>query len=184
MAAYQDLPDLRSRFLIGVLSLLLLASEAIAEEVAIEDSNALTAEGVEFFETKIRPVLVEHCDQCHASDEKNIKGGLKLDSRAAMLKGGDSGPAIVPGNSDESLLISALKYDGYEMPPKGRLPDSVISDFIEWVGMGAPDPRNDTFEPEATIDFEEAEQFWSFQPVERPSLPEVSDPNWATSDLD
>ena len=100
-----------------------------------------------------------------------------------MLKGGDSGPAIVPGNSDESLLISALKYDGYEMPPKGKLPDSVISDFIEWVGMGSPDPRNDTFEPEATIDFEEAEQFWSFQPVERPSLPEVMT-NWATSDLD
>ena len=184
MAAYQDLPDLRSRCLIGVLSLFFLTLEAIAGEVAIQDSNAVTAEGVEFFETKIRPVFVEHCDRCHASDEKNIKGGLKLDSRAAMLKGGDSGPAIVPGNSDESLLISALKYDGYEMPPKGKLPDSVISDFIEWVGMGAPDPRNDTFEPKATIDFEEAEQFWSFQPVERPSLPEVSDPNWAASDLD
>ena len=137
MAAYQDLPDLRSRCLIGVLSLFFLTAEAIAGEVAIQDSNAVTAEGVEFFETKIRPVFVEHCDRCHASDEKNIKGGLKLDSRAAMLKGGDSGPAIVPGNSDESLLISALKYDGYEMPPKGKLPDSVISDFIEWVGMGS-----------------------------------------------
>ncbi len=78
-------------------------------------------EGIEFFEQKIRPVLVQHCYQCHAVDAKNIQGGLVLDSKAGLLKGGDSGPSVVPKNVDESLLISALKFESFEMPPKCKL---------------------------------------------------------------
>ena len=91
----------------------------------------------------------------------------------SLVKLGFAGgaPAIVPGNVDESLLIDALNYDGFEMPPKGKLPESVIEDFKKWVEMGAPDPRDDTSVAEATIDFDEAAKFWSFQPVQRPDFP-------------
>src|SRR5438874_10014007 len=77
--------------------------------------------GIEFFEKKVRPVLVEHCYQCHSQSSKKLKGGLRLDSRAAMLRGGDSGPAVVPGRPDQSRLIDAVRYQNVElqMPPKG-----------------------------------------------------------------
>ena len=98
-------------------------------------------EETDFFENKIRPVLVTHCYKCHSSKAKVIKGDLLLDSRAGLLKGGDSGPAIVVGEPAESNLVKALKYDGYEMPPDGKLSDAIIADFEKWISMGAPDPR-------------------------------------------
>src|SRR6476619_3177762 len=94
--------------------------------------------GLDFFETKIRPVLVEHCYKCHAAEAKIIKGGLRLDSRAGLLKGGDTGPSVVPGQAEKSLLLKALKYDGIEMPPKGKLAESVVKDFATWITMGMP----------------------------------------------
>lgn len=98
--------------------------------------------GIEFFEKKIRPVLVQHCYDCHSADAKALKAGLLLDSRDGWKQGGDSGPAIVPGKPSESLLIQALKYeDGMEMPPKGKLSDEVVADFVKWIEQGAPDPR-------------------------------------------
>src|SRR5579885_2020833 len=97
------------------------------------------AEGLQFFEQKIRPVLVEQCYECHSAGSKNLKGGLYLDSRDGLLKGGDSGPSIEPGKAANSLLLQALKYDGLEMPPKGRLPAEVIANFEKWISMGAPD---------------------------------------------
>jgi hypothetical protein len=113
--------------------------------VALVASSIHADPGAEFFEKKIRPVLTEHCLKCHskeAADKKKLKGGLLLDSRDGWVKGGDSGPAIVPGKSTESLLIKAIKYDGdTQMPPAGKLPDAVIADFEAWVKMGAPDPR-------------------------------------------
>ena len=87
---------------------------------------------LEFFETKIRPVLSKHCAECHSTDSKDVKGNLRLDSAAAMLRGGDSGAVLVKGNPEESLLIEALRYDGLEMPPEGRLPDHV--------GLRLPEP--------------------------------------------
>lgn len=83
-----------------------------------QNTNRLDQAGVDFFEAKIRPVLVDHCYKCHSTDAKIIKGGLRVDSRQALIKGGDSGPAIVPGDPTKSLLIKALKYDGLEMPPR------------------------------------------------------------------
>ena len=102
--------------------------------------------GVAFFEAKIRPVLVEKCQQCHSSDAKKPKGGLKVDSRAAIRAGGASGPAVVPGDVDASLLFQAISAaDGIEpMPPRGKLPASVVADFRQWISMGAPDPREGT----------------------------------------
>src|SRR5204863_6723534 len=100
-----------------------------------------TAAGVQFFESKIRPVLVKHCYKCHSAQAKKVKGKLRLDTRAGLLKGGETGPAIVPGRPIKSLLIKAIRHDGLEMP-KEKLPAAVLADFVKWVRMGAPDPRD------------------------------------------
>ena len=110
-------------------------------QLTVAQEQTETPQQLEFFEAKIRPVLVQHCYECHAADSKNVKGGLLLDTRAATLKGGDSGPAVVAKNVGDSLLIGALKHESVEMPPKGKLPETVIADFVAWVEMGAPDPR-------------------------------------------
>ena len=112
--------------------MLLMATTASAQDAA----------GLAFFEKKIRPVLVQHCYKCHAADAKNIRGGLLLDTKSGTHKGGDSGPAVVPGEPGKSLLLGSIKYDDYEMPPSGKLPDSAIADFEKWITMGAPDPRD------------------------------------------
>ena len=99
------------------------------------------AEGERFFESRIRPVLIQHCYACHSARAKTLEAGLRLDHRQGVRKGGDSGPAVVPGDVDKSLLINALRYQDYEMPPKKQLPAKVIDDFVKWIKMGAPDPR-------------------------------------------
>ena len=100
-------------------------------------------DGIAFFESKIRPVLIEKCYSCHSERAEKLKGGLKLDTRAGIRQGGDSGPAVVPGKPDESTLLQAIAHtdDFSKMPPKEKLPDAVIADFRRWVEMGAPDPR-------------------------------------------
>ena len=110
---------------------------------ATADPNRADAE---FFEKKIRPVFVEHCYKCHSQEAEKVKGGLLLDTRDGLLKGGDTGPAIVPGDPDKSLLIKAVRYidEDLQMPPRkggGRLTDEQIADLEAWVKMGAPDPR-------------------------------------------
>src|SRR5262245_30553675 len=95
------------------------------------------AKKVEFFETKIRPVLVENCYKCHSEDaakEKKLKGGLKLDTQAGLRAGGDTGAAVVPGKPDAGTLLKSLYYEGeVQMPPKGKLPEQVIKDFEKWI---------------------------------------------------
>ena len=88
-----------------------------------------TAEQLEFFENKVRPVLVTHCYSCHSAEASKLKAGLRLDSRAAILKGGDTGPAVVPGQPDESLLIQSVRYKDEDtaMPPKERLPQAQVA---------------------------------------------------------
>ena len=142
---------------------------------------------VEFFETKIRPVLVEQCYKCHSEDaakEKKLRGGLKLDTRTNWQKGGDTGPAIVPGKPAEGTLIGSLKYDGdTQMPPKGKLPASVIADFEAWVKGGAIDPRGDATATKtvAGIDLEKGRLFWSLQPVRLPAVPNIPSPRAAVN---
>ena len=113
-----------------------------SHDVALgQEEKPLSTESVQFFESKIRPVLVEHCYRCHSADGQGIRGGLSLENRDAMLAGGESGPAIVPGSLDESILWSAINYQDFKMPPKTPLPRAVIEDFRKWILMGAPDPR-------------------------------------------
>jgi hypothetical protein len=146
--------------------------------------------GFVFFEKKIRPILVEHCYRCHSAEaaaEKKLKGGLYLDSKASLLKGGESGPAIVPTRPEKSLLIKAVRYADAEMkmPPKGRLPDAVIADLERWVAMGAPDPRGGTVVVKTPgIDLDKGRQFWSFQPPKKHPLPALRDTAWPRGDID
>jgi hypothetical protein len=145
--------------------------------------------GIELFETKIRPVLVEQCYRCHsveADKKKKLRGGLMLDSRAAMLSGGDSGPAIVPGKAKESLLFKALLYsEKPRMPPKGRLVDGVIADFEKWINLGAPAPAGGSTAVKARgMSFEEGRKFWAYRLPIKPALPAVKDTAWVRTDID
>ena len=146
------------------------------------DEKTFSPEQVQFFESQIRPILVEHCQACHG--EKKTKAGLRLDSRASALSGGDTGPAIVPGKPAESPLVAAIRYEGPEMPPKGKLPQRQVEALTQWVQMGAPWPAGVTTasssaEPAAGIrrpgyqvtDVDRSH--WSFRPLKRPSLPAV-----------
>jgi Protein of unknown function (DUF1553)/Protein of unknown function (DUF1549)/Planctomycete cytochrome C len=144
-------------------------------------------EGVAFFERKIRPVLVKECYGCHSASAKALKAGLRLDTRAGVLGGGDSGPAVVPGKPEESLLLDALRYDGVEMPPKGKLPVAIIADFERWVQMGAPDPRDGSpaaGPKPAGIDLAAGRRFWAYQKPRRHDTPEVSDAGWPWGAID
>ncbi len=140
--------------------------------------DTFTPNQLAFFESRIRPVLIEHCLECHSNNDKQ-KGGLALTSRAALLRGGESGPAIVPGKPDASLLLEALKYESYEMPPNGKLPNRIIDDFAKWIAMGAPDLRAESEPPKKTQQVIDATQLWSFQPLKVVAPPQVegmSDP--------
>ena len=140
---------------------------------------------VQFFEQKIRSVLVEQCYQCHSAGAKKPRGGLRLDNRAGLLQGGDSGPAIVPGKPEASLLIRALRQDGLSMPPRGKLPQAVIADFERWVAMGAPDPRTSAVAPVGRgTDVEAGRRFWAFQPPSLPAVPTVKNGTWPRGVID
>ncbi|MGE0377638.1 MAG: DUF1549 domain-containing protein, partial [Planctomycetaceae bacterium] len=145
---------------------------------------------LEFFESKIRPVLVEHCYECHSAGANTLRGGLMLDSREGTRTGGDSGAAVVPGQPEESLLLQALRYETFEMPPSGKLPQSVIKDFQTWIETGAADPREapaSAGRPATTsagIDIEAGRQFWSFQPVRRHDVPRPQTDEWGENDID
>lgn len=135
-----------------------------------------------FFESKIRPILVESCYKCHSSQSERVKGGLLLDTREGLLNGGDTGPSIVPGDPDKSKLITALRYkdEALQMPPKEPLPPEVVANFEKWVKAGAPDPRTGKV---AKIK-ETAANHWAFQPVKTKPLPKVKDRKWVKQPLD
>lgn len=159
-------------------------STTISSIADAEDEPKPDPKAIEFFENKIRPVLSQHCYSCHATDAKSTKGGLLLDTRDAARKGGDSGPAVVPGSVDDSLIISALQYESFEMPPKGKLDDAVIADFTKWIEMGAPDPRDGLAVAKSSIDFEEGRKHWAYQPVVMPEQPKVKDKKWPLNAVD
>ena len=149
------------------------------------------AEGVAFFEAKIRPVLVDRCYSCHGAGPEKVKGGLRVDHRDGMVKGGDGGPSIVPGKPDDSPLIEAIRYadESLRMPPKTPLTPEQIKDFESWVRMGAPDPRDAV--PSASagpvaakMDVEKGKDFWSYRPVLDPPVPAVRDASWPRGDVD
>ncbi len=141
---------------------------------------------LEFFESKIRPIFVDNCYKCHSSQSEKLRGHLSLEFRDGIIKGGDTGPAIVPGDPDQSLLIKAVRYadPDLKMPPKGKkLSDQQIADLAAWVKMGAPDPRA----PAKTASLgwsKERRQHWSFLPVKKVAIPEVKDTNWVATPVD
>ncbi|EMI17335.1 membrane or secreted protein containing DUF1549 [Rhodopirellula maiorica SM1] len=144
-----------------------------------ESASSQDPASVDFFEKRIRPVLVQHCYECHSSDSDDLGGSLRLDSSGGMTNGGDSGPAIVQGNPKDSLLISAIRYESSEMPPQGKLPSQVIADFEQWITAGAVDPRDQplgTTKAKPAIDIEAGRQFWAFRPIEAPAIPLASMP--------
>jgi hypothetical protein len=158
-------------------------------------SNKITPEQLEFFEKKIRPVLVEHCYDCHSEEKGKSKGELTLDSRDGIRAGGDRGPAVVPGKPDESILINAIRQVGQlRMPPDSRggmLPDEVIGDFEKWVKDGAADPRDSSkivdarpAKPEKVYDWDKERQYWAFQKPKAGAPPEVLDESWPKTDVD
>lgn len=134
-----------------------------------------------FFKQRIEPVLEEHCYSCHSAAANSIKGGLRLDTRSAIRRGGESGPAVVPGKVEESLLLAALRYEGLEMPPNAKLPNEVIQDFIKWIESGAVDSRL-VAKSEAERR-EKAKSHWAFQRIERPVVP-ASNSRWIRNDVD
>jgi mono/diheme cytochrome c family protein len=174
----------------------------VAVSVRADESTRPTANAAksavgefEFFEKSIRPLLVDHCYECHSAGEVN--GGLALDTRDALLKGGDSGPAIVAGDPNKSLLIEAVRYKNpdLQMPPKNRLTPAEIEALEKWVSLGAPDPRRaaDVNNENAKADLgtaptgmsiEAGREFWSFKPVANPAVPVVSKADWVRTPID
>lgn len=146
--------------------------------------------GLELFENKIRPVLIEHCYECHSAATTDIKGGLRVDSRDALRSGGESGAAVVPHRVKQSLLLDALKHESFEMPPGKKLSDEVIADFVKWVELGAPDSRDKppTLDEAASLSwkaiFEKRRHWWSLQPLQKVTPPIVTDNDWSDRAVD
>jgi hypothetical protein len=170
------------------LGFVVTAASLLAASVAVASP---TPEGIAFFESKIRPVLAAHCYSCHSAEALRagkLKAALLVDTRAGMQKGGESGAAVVPGKRDDSLLLAALKYDGFEMPPAGKLPDQVIADFERWIDMGAPDPRDEPLAAidERTIDVAAGRNHWSYRRLAPVAVPEVgaSQAAWPRNEID
>jgi cytochrome c553 len=165
-------------------SLVVVATALLAAPAAAQTP------GDDFFEKKIRPVLVEHCYSCHSADaaaKNKLKGGLALDTRDATRAGGDSGPALVAGDPAKSLVVESLRYTGdLRMPPKGKLPAAVVADFEQWVKMGAPDPRTAAagVKKQVGLSIDEGKKFWSYKPVANPAAPAVKNAAWPAADID
>ncbi len=159
---------------------LLVARLVLAPAAAADEA------GDAFFESKVRPVLVAHCYECHSAQAKKQRGGLLLDSRDGLRKGGDTGPALVPGKPDQSRLIRAVRYadEDLRMPPKGKLPVTVVADLEAWVKMGAPDPRTGTAVKPPAVPGTAARDHWAFRPPRPHPPPAVKDASWPYDDVD
>lgn len=167
------------RLLICVAALCLTRFAAAAEP---------TAAGVAYFEKHVRPLLVKHCYECHST--KDVNGGLALDTKAGVAKGGDSGAAVVPKQPDKSLLIEAVRYtnEDLQMPPIGKLSAADIAILEKWVAMGAPDPRTATTASAGNaptgMSVADGKKFWSFLPVADPPVPAVNHTEWVRTPID
>ncbi len=179
----------RAQFKLMLIGLFLLCLAAYGS--GRMSAQSVLSVGDDFFEKKIRPVLATNCYACHASKMKSPMGGLALDTKSGLLKGGDSGPVIVPGKPAESLLLRAMRYNDpkLKMPPTNRLPDTVIADFEQWIAAGAPDPRTEapsetTVAKRHGIDFDKGRQWWSFQPVREQAAPSIKQTAWPRTKID
>ncbi len=161
-------------------------AKAPATPATAAPAATLTAEQSAFFENKIRPILNAQCLKCHNAAEGKTKGGFALDTREGMLKGGDSGPGVVPGNPEKSVLIKAIRYTdaNLQMPPKGeKLSDQQIADLVNWVKMGAPDPRSAGAKGKYAS-AAERKVWWAFQSVKKQEPPKVANAEWVANPVD
>jgi hypothetical protein len=166
-----------------------IASLLLGASACLQAATDPVPVGLDFFEKRIRPLFAENCVECHGVDKQ--KGDLRLDSRPGWTKGGASGTALVPGKPDDSLLISAVRYwdKNLQMPPKHSLGPEEVKDLIDWVKLGAPDPRNEAPAAQPAkaapkIDLQKAREHWAFQPIKNPSPPSVEDEGWVRNDID
>ncbi len=166
---------------------------SVAQAEAPGEQTHFSSTEIEFFEAKVRPLLIEHCYACHSGQTDKLQAGLRLDSRSAALRGGDSGPAVVPGDPTTSLLIESIHYESYEMPPKGKLSDEDIATLERWIALGAPWPNetlpsdaaaSDVVGPAAFDLQQRAQQHWAWQPLTHPTPPAVHDAHWPLDELD
>ena len=167
------------------LAIILTASSILTQRAAADPP---TPQQVEFFEKSVRPILANHCFECHGS--KKQKSGLRLDSRSALMSGGHTGKGMIPGKPQESLIVQAITYrEELRMPPKAKLSDEQIAVITTWVKQGAPWPETAVpirpVEKESGFSISDKDRaFWAFQPVKAPRLPAVADGNWAKSPID
>jgi hypothetical protein len=149
-----------------------------------------TEEQLAFFESRIRPLLIKHCYECHGQEATEIAGGLLLDSHAGIVRGGDNGAPIVPGDPDSSLLIKAVRQtdESLTMPPEDKLSDLEIADLENWVRMGAPDARTEdtvaAVKAKVALSMEQARDFWSLKPIDGSKVPVVNDQAWVANEID
>ena len=167
--------------------LLFVVGRCLADKPAADESPA--AAGVDFFEMKIRPVLIRHCYECHSAESESSEGGLQVDSRRAIRAGGDRGPAVVPGRPEASLLLTAILHTDEDliMPPENpRLSAAVIADVARWIRMGAPDPRtpDTTGVSESWQEQKSERDHWAWQPPSLAVLPDVQDSAWPLDRID
>ncbi len=156
----------------------------LSAEAATPLAKPASSDQVQFFENKVRPILVNNCYKCHSSEAEKLKGGLSLEFKDSILKGGENGPAIVPGDPERSLLIKAVRYSDpdLQMPPKGKkLSDADIDTLVTWIRMGAPDPRVASAGKTWAKD---PRKHWAFQAIKRVSPPEVQNTNWVANPID
>ena len=167
----------------------LLGAMPLAAEDAVStgqgENEAASLVQLEFFEKQVRPILVEHCYECHG---ERSDGGLRLNSREGLLRGGDSGAALVPGDSDSSLLVEAIRYENleFQMPPQGKLDQTQVNVLEKWVEMGAPDPRKETNGVRAPVGMstEDGRGFWSFRPVSNRGVPNLAGHDFVKNPID
>ncbi|HVU15537.1 MAG TPA: PSD1 and planctomycete cytochrome C domain-containing protein [Candidatus Didemnitutus sp.] len=184
---------MRARLKASLFGAMALAGAAIAAvatkpvtPVTIPPQRPLSSDDLQFFETKIRPLLVNNCYKCHSRDADKIKGGYLLDTREGMLEGGDDGPSIVPGHPELSHLMEGVRYgdENFQMPTDKRLSDDQIALLEEWIRRGAPDPRSRIVKGSSPTYGGVGKQHWSFLPVNKPAVPVVQDRNWGRSPVD
>jgi hypothetical protein len=175
------------RLLGTALMVLLVAGSALLAPSDAEEQQPARAAAIQFFEQQVQPILTANCLKCHGG-KGTAKGGLRLTSRQGLLKGGETGPAIDVERLSDSLILKAIHYESYEMPPTGKLPDDQIAILERWVKMGAPGlPGVEVVESEAHSPppvNDQTKQFWSFQPVQRPAVPVVTLSDWVRSPID
>ena len=171
-----------------------MASEGMSGMSIME--NEFSSEDIEFFESKVRPLLIANCAGCHSETSGRLRGGLSLDSRERMITGGDTGGVIVPGDPDASLLITAVRYHDpdYEMPPRGPLAPSEVRILEDWVRMGAPFPGSESNAgkglPPGTEhrwsqeDIRKGRSHWAYRPLQAPDVPNRTVDEWSRNDID